>query len=231
MSKRLLGFLLLLLISGPQTGFAQQSLPFQPRSIKGLIVLLPYSAQRIRVLKEQGDFATADVLARDYAEMRQHIIADFKDNYSYGAFYFLPDSAAYTLQEKADWRNLLLGPDLQPVSNPVISPADTAVLVAQYGVRARAVESSETMQGNEDRYGDDFLAGIYPSFILTDKYLQPFPRKMRRLKGVKYTPQPLRHPRWVYYYRAKRFQIGYNHAASGLSARIAQTFGPPPARD
>ena len=231
MSKRLSGFLLLLLLAAAQTGFAQQSLPFQPRSIKALIVLLPYSAQRIKVLKEHGDFGTAAALAHDYQELRQHIITDFRDNYSYGTYYFLPDSAAHLLREKSDWSGMLLGPDLKPVQSPIISPADTALLLAQYGLRARAVESAETMQGTEERYGDDFLAGIYPSFILTDVNLQPFPRKMRRLRGVKYTPQPLRQPKWVYYYRSKRFQAGYNQAASGLSARIAQTFGPPPARD
>lgn len=231
MKQRFSVFLLLLLLAAAQTGFAQSSLPFQPRSVKALIVLLPYSAQRIKVLKEQGDFGTAEMLARDYAEMRQHMIADFRDNYSYGTYYFLPDSAAHLLRETPDWSGMLLDPSLKPVQSPIISPADTAVLVAQYGVRARAVESAETMQGNEERYGDDFLAGIYPSFILTDINLQPFPRKMRRIRGVKYTPKPLRQPKWVYYYRAKRFQIGYNQAASGLSARLAQTFGPPPARD
>ena len=207
---------------------AQQNLPFEPQPPKALIVLLPYSAQRINVLREQGDFATAEALAHDYAEMRRHMIADFKDNYTYGTYYFLPDSLAYTLRDRADWNNLLLDANLQPVAQPGISPADTAVLLAQYGIRARATETSETMQGAEERYGDDFLAGIYPAFILTDANLQPFPRKMRRLRWVKYAPQPLRHPRWVYYYRSKRFQIGYNHAASGLAARIALTFGGPP---
>lgn len=222
-------FLLALLFAG-EVSFAQQPLPFQRQSPQALIVLLPYSAQRIRVLREQGDFGTAEALARDYEEMRRHMVTDFRDNYTYGTYYFMPDSAAHILRETSDWSNLLLDADLKPVAAPAISPATAFVLVAQYGLRARATESAETLNGTEKRYGDDFVASIYPAFILTDVNLRPFPRKMRRIRGVKYAPQPLRQPRWVYYYRSKRFQIGYNHAASGLSARIAQTFGPPPAQ-
>jgi len=226
--KRFFCFLLLLLIGSADT-FGQEPMPFEPRPIKALIVLLPYSSQRVKILKEQGDFATAEALTSDYAEMRARMISDFRDNYSYGTYYFLPDSQAYALRERANWDNLLLAPDLQRIEKAPIGPQDTAVLIAQYGLRARPRDVHEDINGAQEQYSADYRAWIYPSMILTDYTLQPFPYKMKRIKGIKYTPKPLRYPRWVYYYRSKRFQIAYNHAAAALSARIFQFFGPPAA--
>ncbi len=209
---------------------AAQVIPFTPRPPKALIVLLPYAATRINTLREQGDNVTAAVLAHDYAEMRDRMISDYRDNYSYGTFYFLPDSAAYNLQEQTDWTNLLLDANMKPVANPIVTrpEAETTVLVAQYGMRARGVSFTDTSGEAAPHYGDDYVSGIFPSLNLTDIFLRPFPRKMPLVReGRGFEPPALKHPKWVYYYRSKKYWIAYNHSASGLSARIARQFGPP----
>ncbi len=200
-----------------------------------MIVLLPYARQRIQMLHTIGEHTTAEAMEADYAEMRSHMIADFKDNFDYCPFYFMADSAAYAFQ-RGENVQALLDRNLQPVSNPALNPlADSTLYFVKYGLRQRPVHTMESQYGGDIRTtGRDEVEPIYPALVLMDHNLHQVPRRApllnrKRVRGLRVGEFSLKNPKWMYYYRSKKFQIAYNAATPAFTYYLMRFFGPSPA--
>jgi hypothetical protein len=199
-----------------------------------VIVLLPYARQRIQMLHAIGEHTNAEAMEADYAEMRSHMIADFKDNFDYCPFYFMADSAAYAFQ-RGENTQALLDRNLQPVSNTTLNPQDSTLYYVKYSLRQRPVHTMKSQYGGDiQTTGRDEVEPIYPSLVLMDHNLDQVPRRApllnrKQVRGIRVGEYSLKNPKWMYYYRSKKFRIAYNASTPAFMYYLMRFFGPSPA--
>ena len=232
---RLLPFLLSLSFFLPRFSFGQAHtftartrIPPVPRAPKAVIVFLPYGAKRMQAFADQNNGEDRSTMQRDLELVRSRILADFRDNYKYGVYYFLPDSVD-VLSENTDWKAQLRDKTGAPATDLVIDVADTNFMFTYYSYREREkVRYNTLQQGKGISYEAGGLTAIYKAWILTDRSLNPYPEKLDRRR--RYTLSLFRgpNPRRVYYYESSTFDVNYRATAFKLWEILYEYLGPPP---
>ena len=230
-------FLLFLSLSflGPRLSFGQAHtftartrIPPVPQAPKAVIVLLPYGAKRMQALSGPENSFELGVSMADLQEVRKRIVADFRDNYKYGTYYFLPDSVDVR-SENTDWSAQLMDSSGAPATNLIIDPTDTNFMFTYYSYREREkVRVNTLQQGKGVSYEDGGLTAIYKAWVLTDRSLNAYPEKLDRRRRYRLPLFRGGNPRRVYYYESSLFDINYRASAFKLWEALYEFLGPPP---
>ena len=207
---------------------AHTRIPPIPKAPKAVIVLLPYGAKRFQALAGDDNSYQRNVSIEDLQEVRNRMMADFRDNYKYGTYYFLPDSVDVR-SDNTNWSRQLMDKNGAPAQDLVIDPADTNFMFSYYSYREREKVRVNTVQeGKGISYENGGLMAIYKAWVLTDRSLNPYPEKLDRRR--RYTLPLFRgaNPRRIYYYESSLFDLNYRASAFKLWESLYEFPGPPP---
>jgi hypothetical protein len=211
-----------------RTFTARTRIPPVPTAPKAVVVLLPYGAKRMKALTGADNSYQRETAIADLEEVRKRMMADFRDNYKYGPYYFLPDSVD-VLSENNDWSRQLMDKNGTPAQDLVIDPADTNFMFSYYTYREREkVRVNTIQQGKGISYENGGLMAIYKVWVLTDRSLNPYPEKLDRRRRYTLSLFKGANPRRIYYYESSLFDINYRASALKLWESLYEFLGPPP---
>ncbi len=229
-------FLLTLSVSCllPQFGFGQARtftnrtrIPPIPKAPKAVVVLLPSGKKRIDALTRMGDTYQLETMTGDLEQVRKRIIADFRDNYKYGTYYFLPDSADI-LAEETDWTKMLLDKNGAPAKEVIVGVNDTDFMFTYYNYWERQKVRVNTLtEGKGISYEAGGVIPIYKAWVLTDYQLNAYPEKLSRRRNYSLPAFKGPNPRRVYYYESSLFDVNYRASAFKLWENLYEFLGPP----
>jgi hypothetical protein len=101
--------------------------------MKAILVQLNSEQNRVKYFTSHGQNTDAVRVQREASIIMKKTIADFRDNFKCCPVYFFIDTNVSLVKNK-QFENVLLGFDLKPIQEPVITAADTNYFVTYYGL-------------------------------------------------------------------------------------------------
>ncbi len=102
---------------------------------KALLVQIFTRKRLTEYYTKSGQTKKLEALKQDIEGVKNAMVADFTDNYTYSPVYFFYDTNAEAIRNK-QFSGVLLDKDLQPVKNIVLTAADSNYFIAYFGATA-----------------------------------------------------------------------------------------------
>ena len=164
MNKKILLYILLgILMAQPAVGQKQNNRAASLRRLKMEAKQRPPKAILVEIFMRErlmNHYVSSKqtkkeaALKRDIEGVKNAIVADFSDNYTYGPVYFFYDTDADAVRAKK-FEGVLMDKDLKPAKNIVLTPTDSNYFIVYFGTTAGSGSTSSF--GFSDNHGDNEL--------------------------------------------------------------------------